>query len=642
MDGVNLITQYHTKRIAIYVIYDKDGILDGYRKYYLQELRKVTDYIVAIVNGSITPESRDELENLTDDIFVRENIGLLAYGWIEGLQRIGWNNLEDYDELLMLNDSFFGPFFPLEEMFSAMEKSDADFYGAMRNFEEESIKSIDGRPMKHGHFMGSIAYFYIIRKRLLHSHEFRDYWERKPVINRDWDTYFFSEIDFFQYIQDAGFRIDSYQSDKLKEYFFNNLTHNMSKLISDDRIPFARIRPFGTDLKNESLQINYGKDPRQTLEYLRQNTDYDVNLIWDFILRTKNLSDIWNQLQLEYVVSKNSIEKPFTYEKRIAVILHIYYKDQVELIADYCKNFIQNTDFYITATSEETEKNIIEAFTKRNLHFICKVCPNVGAAMSTLWITYADIIMEGNYEYICYFHDKKSPYSNFAIIGEQFAERCFQNLFGTEEIVKNIINLFEDNPRLGILGAPMVYHGDYFMAAQKTYMGNYQNIVKLVKDLQLNISIDSNKIPVSPYGDMFWFRSVTLRKSIGHGFTYEDFDIQFAPDCTLLHALERCYGYIAQDSGYYFAEVINSDDARSDLINYRFMLDQLCEILLKRGLYFSNFEGARQLIYQFREINNVKNYAKKNLYHLIQSNNPNRRWLGLSLQKVYRKWFKRK
>lgn len=117
------------KRIAIYVIFDKDGKLDGFRRYYLQELRKVTDYIVAVVNGSLTPESRDELETLVDDFFVRENKGLLAYGWIEGISYIGWDTLLKYDELLMLNDSFFGPFFPLSDMFAAAEKSNADFTG---------------------------------------------------------------------------------------------------------------------------------------------------------------------------------------------------------------------------------------------------------------------------------------------------------------------------------------------------------------------------------------------------------------------------------------------------------------------------------------------------------------------------------
>ncbi len=632
------------KRIAIYVIFDKDGILDGFRKYYLEELRKEVDCIVAIVNGTLTPESREELEVLTDDILVRENKGLLAYGWIEGIQHIGWNTLYKYDELLMLNDSFFGPFFPLNEMFSEMEKSNADFYGAMKNFEEKAYTSIAGRPMKHGHFMGSICYFYVIRKRLLHSVEFRNYWSNKPEIKEDWDTYFFSEIDFFQYVMDAGFRIDAYQSDKLKGYFFDNLSHNMSKLIRDDKIPFARMRPFCTDIKDQSLHVNYGKDPRETMEYIEKYTNYDVNLIWDHILRTKNLTDIWNQLQLEYVVPKYSIEKPFTYDKKIAVILHIYYEDQVEIIADYSRNFPLNTDFYITTTSKETEASIIKAFDERNLNFICKIRPNVGVAMSTLWITYADIITEGKYEYLCYFHDKKSPYSQFSVQGQQFAERCYQNLMGTKEVVKNIINLLEDNPRLGILGPPMVYHGDYFMAAARGKDGNNQNVQELAKKLGLKVDTNPNKLSVSAYGDMFWFRADAMKKAISTGFSYDDFDIKYQQDFTILHAIERIYGYIAQDAGYYYAEVINSDDARSDLVNYRYMLEQLSMNMFNRGFYFGNFEHLKQQVLNLDAsiLSSKRSRAKLFLHNLLVSNNATKRKLGLFLQRTYRRWFKKK
>lgn len=587
------------KRIAIYVIYDKDGILDGYRKYYLQELRKVVDCIVGVVSGTLTPESRKELEELTDDFFVRENVGLLAYSWIDGIAHIGWDELYKYDELLMLNDSFFGPFYPLSDMMDAAEKSDADFYGAMKNFEEKSYTQIAGRPMKHGHFRGSICYFYIIKERLLHSPEFKKYWSSKPKVKEDWDTYFFSEISFFDYVKDAGFKIDSYQGDRLKGYFFDNLSHNMDKLVENEKIPFARIRPFCTDIKDQSFLVSYGKDPRQTLNYVDQHTAYDVNLIWDFILRTKNITDIYNQLQLEYVIPKNSLERSFHYDKKIAVILHIYYEDQVEIIADYCKNFVENTDFYITTTTKNVYSKIQEAFDVRKLNYECKIRPNVGVAMSTLWITYADVVIDGEYEYICYFHDKKSPYSTFAVQGEQFAVRLYQNLFGTEYVVKNIINLFENNPRLGILGAPMVYNGEYFMAATRGQAGNYSNMCKLIELLDLRVDKNFDKIPASAYGDMFWFRPAALKKAIGHRFTYDDFDVKYQQDFTILHAIERCYGYMAQDSGYYYADVINTDDARSDLINYQYMLQQFCIALMKKGMNPYTYPATKEILNQY-------------------------------------------
>lgn len=589
-------TNNRPSRIAIYVIYDKDGILDGFRKYYLKELRKVVDHILAVVCGTITPESREELYDLVDEIYVRENKGLLAGAWVDGIAHIGWDTLDKYDELFMLNDSFFGPFYPLEDMMDAMEKSDSDFYGALRNFEDKNITSFFGHSLKHGHIRGSICYFYIIKSRLLHSPEFRKYWEKMPEVNQDGDTYFYAELNFYDYVIDAGFKVDSYQSDKLKGYFFDNLTHNMKKLVQGDKIPFARIRPFGSDMMYQGLSMGYARDPRDTLQYIDEHTDYDVNLIWDYLLRTKNLTDIYYQLQLENVVPKNIVEKPFEYSKKCAVILHIYYKDLVERLADYCLNFPDNTDFYITTTTEETNEIIKREFKARNLNFTSKIRPNVGVAMSTLWVTYADVVTSGEYEYICYFHDKKSPYLDYTMHGDSFATRCYDNLFGTKEIVKNIINIFEDNKRLGMLGVPVVYHGQYFGVHVLTWPVNYENTVKLAKKLKLNVPIKQDVIPVAPYGDMFWFRADALKKAIGQGLTYDDFDVEYKSDGTFMHAIERIYGFCVQDAGYYYAEVMNTDDARSDLINYQYMLYNIVDILISNKQMVTNYEVTKDVI----------------------------------------------
>lgn len=593
------------KRIAMYVIYDKDGILDGYRKYYLQELNKVVDYTLAVVCGTLTTESRDELEQIVDEIYVRENKGLLAGAWVDGIAHIGWDTLDTYDELFMLNDSFFGPFYPLQDMMDAMEKSDADFYGVMRNFEDENITNFFGHNLKHGHIRGSICYFYIIKSRLLHSSEFKIYWDKLPEIKQDCDTYFYAEINFYDYVVDAGFKVDSYQSDKLKGYFFDNLSHNMKKLIQDDKIPFARIRSFGSDVMYQAIVMGYCKDPRETLEYIDEHTDYDTNLIWDYLLRTKNLTDIYYQLQLEYVVPKNIVEKPFNYDKKCAVILHIYYEDLVERIADYCMNFTDNTDFYITTTSKKTNEKISKEFKLRGLHFVSKVRPNVGVAMSTLWVTYADIVTEGKYEYICYFHDKKSPYMNYTMHGDSFAMRCYDNLFGTKEIVKNIINIFEENERLGIVGVPVVYHGQYFGVHVSSWRINYEKTAKLAQKLKLDVPIKSDVIPVAPYGDMFWFRADALKKAIGQNFTYDDFDVEYKSDGTFMHAIERIYGFCAQDSGYYYADVINSDDARSDLINYQYMLYNLVDILISNNQWVTNYDITKYVVKYHTSANNM-------------------------------------
>lgn len=635
VDTITAVSKKHPARIAMYVIYDKDGILDSFRKYYLAELRKVTDYVLAVVCGTITPESRDELESLVDEIFVRENKGLLAGAWLDGIAHIGWDTLDGYDELLMLNDSFFGPFYPLEDMMAAMEESDSDFYGALRNFEDKNITSFFGHSLSHGHVRGSICYFYIIKSRLLHSPEFKKYWSEAPVVKQDSDTYFWAELNFYDYVVDAGFRVDAYQSDKLKGYFFDNLTQNMYKLISDDKIPFARIRPFGSDIMYQALTMGYGKDPRETWKFIEENTDYDVNMMWDYLLRTKNLTDIYYQMQLEYVVPKNTVEKPFEYSKKCAVIVHIYYIDLVERIADYCMNFTENTDFYITTTSEKTNEKICKEFEQRGLHFVSKVRPNVGVAMSTLWVTYADVVTSGDYEYICYFHDKKSPYLNYNMHGDSFATRCYENLFGTKEVVKNIINIFEENKRLGILGVPVVYHGQYFGVHVSSWRVNYANTVKLADKLKLNVPIKPDVIPVAPYGDMFWFRSDALKAAIGSGMTYDDFDVEYKQDGTFMHAIERIYSFCAQDAGYYYAEVMNNDEARSDLVNYQYMLYNLVDILVSNNQWVTNYDITKEVIryHTSSDANMSVAVARKALKAIMKAKMP--KWLWNFMRKVY-------
>jgi transposase len=174
-------------------------------------------------------------------------------------------------------------------------------------------------------------------------------------------------------------------------------------------------------------------------------------------------------------------------------------------------------------------------------------------------------------------------------------------LFGTPEIVKNIINLFEDNPRLGVLGVPLVYHGNYFFTVQNSWQGNYENTVKLSKRLGLKTELDKKNMPIFPVGDMFWFRSPALKKAIDAGLEYDDFDVKYEIDFTFMHAIERIYGLVAQDSGYYYADVINSDNARSDLVNYQYMLYKLMEIISDNGHFIYNFESAKQIFHKIKE-----------------------------------------
>ncbi|MFD1903715.1 rhamnan synthesis F family protein [Paenibacillus rhizoplanae] len=60
----------------------------------------------------------------------------------------------------------------------------------------------------------------------------------------------------------------------------------------------------------------------------KNKTDYDVNLIWDNILRTNNQTDIKNAMNLNYILSTSSSKKTKNQgssKKKIALVMHIYF-----------------------------------------------------------------------------------------------------------------------------------------------------------------------------------------------------------------------------------------------------------------------------------------------------------------------------
>lgn len=67
------------KRLVIYFFYDKDGIVDRYVPYMLEDMKKNCSELFVVCNGKLTVEGRAVLEAITPNVYVRE-IRALMYG----------------------------------------------------------------------------------------------------------------------------------------------------------------------------------------------------------------------------------------------------------------------------------------------------------------------------------------------------------------------------------------------------------------------------------------------------------------------------------------------------------------------------------------------------------------------------------
>ena len=274
-----------TKRLAIYMTYNNEGIIDDYIVYMIEALKKVCQDII-VVSNNLLPERQKNKLSEASRIYERDNKGYDAGAYSEVIMKLYANKeLEEYDELLLLNDSVFGPFYDLNDMFKEMDNRSpaVDFWGITRR----GCSDFDGGDTIYPEHIQS--YCYIFRKRLLHSNDFIEYWE--GIIDKITD--FRSAITNYEFqltrhFSELGYTWDSYC--RCKEFISENPNNNLSpyhyesyELIKNEKCPFLKRKLFTGDfIENKYANAS---DLKRAFNYIKDNTSYNVDMIWEYILR---------------------------------------------------------------------------------------------------------------------------------------------------------------------------------------------------------------------------------------------------------------------------------------------------------------------------------------------------------------------
>ncbi len=585
------------KRLGIFVFYDKEGIVDNYVCYLLKNQEKFLDHLIIICNGQLTDKGRIRLEAFSDDIHIRENTGYDAMAYkLAMTEYLGWDEILKYDEVLTFNDTFFGPFYPFDEVFDKMAFSDCDFWGLTYHAKAyDYFYGTNDILPAHIH-----TFFSIYRKSVLESEAFQNYWNKF-----DSTEWFFSDVArheqfFTKYLEDSGFTWDAYVN--ASEYNsqepgsnFNHYYYIAYELIRDYRCPIIKRKNFV--IKHMSMQAgNTGEDIANALKYIEKHTEYDVNMIWDNILRLYNITEIKNALHLDYILpwEQKTHEVSRSTAQKAAVIAHLYYEELFPECMKYLEQVPEGIDIYITTANEKIAQEVSqmqEAHGHRGYQ-IRKV-PNKGRDMGALLIECADLFDQ--YEYLCFVHDKKTKSSvGPATIGKSFFYNMWQNMLKSREYIINILYLFEQNQRLGFLAPPQPIHAEFFGSIGLEWHNDYQMTVDLAKRLGITANL-SPDIQCFALANVFWCRTKALRPLIDYGFTYEELPKEpMALDGTVSHAIERIYPYAAQSQGYYSGIVMNTDYASLQNTNlYYYLSGALSKIRMQHMItdYDSIFQS---------------------------------------------------
>lgn len=264
----------------------------------------------------------------------------------------------------------------------------------------------------------------------------------------------------------------------------------------------------------------------------------------------KNVYDIKKEKGLNFILPlKQSVKTEINKieEKKVLIIIHLHYVDMVNNYLNYIDNIPKGIDIIFTISNKELKKIIEKRYNGiRNYLIIEKM--NRGRDISAFLVVCRKKILE--YEFVCFLHDKKEKKDIFKIDIEKWNQCLWENMIGSKEYIDNVLNVFRENPKLGLLAPPFPI-SDHISFFYDNMWGNDFLLTKeLANKMNLTCLIEEEKSPIT-IGTVFWAKVSALKKLFEVDWQYEDFPEEpLANDGTISHAIERILAYVAQDAGF--------------------------------------------------------------------------------------------
>lgn len=528
------------RRICIYLTYDRQKTVDRYIGYMLKELKSCADCLVVVCNGTEVVRGMEILEEYADRIFYRENVGFDAGGFKDALcSLVGWDKVLQYDELVLANDSMFGPFKPMQDIFAEMERRRVDFWGL--------IKRGEGRYGRIGCIPEHIqSFFFLVGSRMLHCSQFRDYWESMPYYHTLHETVIGHEINFTGYFAGLGYTFDALADTGVNDSAdadnnYTQYSHIAFELIKKRNFPFLKRQQIADNTLNRQTQENL----RQAIEYIGDETGYDVDLIWENIIRVFDMSDLQRSLHLQHIVP--SSDGGEAVPENVLVAVFVSYKESVEYVLEYIQSLRDVCHIKIFSESGECLEDY------RKMGFACGKFESGGLVELLSGF--------GGYDYVCVLQDADMTSDREpSCTGKSYFYSIWENLAKDSGHVARICHLFGKEPRLGFLAPPQPNFAEYFGGYGKEWDGKYEAVRSIAEAARIVCQVSAWKPPYRVTSN-FWIRGCILKGLKGL-------------ECMDSSILPYMWSYLAQGAGYYSGVVESAEYASMNEVNLQYYLQQ--------------------------------------------------------------------
>ena len=109
-------------------------------------MKEVCETIIFVSDCNLEPNETNKLNNIADFVIAQKHCEYDFGSYKRGFLFAKENGLQ-FEELLLVNDSCFGPFYPLKPIFDKMDKNKCDFWG-LTDFNKVPVKQLGSYYLK--------------------------------------------------------------------------------------------------------------------------------------------------------------------------------------------------------------------------------------------------------------------------------------------------------------------------------------------------------------------------------------------------------------------------------------------------------------------------------------------------------------
>ncbi len=587
--------------------------------YLLDDIMENLSQLFIVSNGFLKEESIEKLKKYTNDILLRSNEGFDSGAWRDVMVReLGFEKLEEFDEIILFNDSFFGPIYPFKEMFDVMDSKDIDFWGISVHGEAPNANNLSPYGYRPRYLQ---TYFLAFRKSIVSTKDFQDYWTNLPNYETFQELAFKHGAIFTKHFEDLGYKWESYVDtgdiECVREYSTSFHTYDMYNMVANRKLPVIKRKAFKLPRKHH-LHYNFGLDLSSTMEYIEKNTSYDASLIYNYFLKTLDPGVLNDILNLNRIFPKfNPQNEEYETDKKVLAIAYLEYGE----FNDYALSYLQNIPDYmdvliLTDTLENKEffkNNLANKLSNKTdvevirLHKINieKIEYNNTAAFM---VECGEIIQ--NYDYLCLVHDLKPSTDGLITADAAYRDLLWENMLASKSYINSIVEEFDNDDNLGLIVPPLPYHGDYFKNfANRHWNKGIEDVKDLLKKMGMKENLSRNVSPLT-IDTFFWIKTDALQPLFDLNLDYNDFYDGLPNNRTLSNAINRIYGYVAAQRGYYAKIVVTEEYARAEIFNNKTMTADTLTMIKSRAKSIHFINGFDTFIRDLRTVLNDYNMIR--------------------------------